>query len=358
MPSTIKLNRSLKYETFPHHCELGELNFWIKEYSVDGDEAVQPEDDRRLDLTEYQGWSEIEFTLCVDVPDSLLGDVLPEIGESTVVDPPDEGPANVVVAGHCVSTYTRAGTVLNNGDEVSAGTVDDTLTISEDDIADRLVLRPYLLRSKPLKSETESSLGLGSGHDYATEPGALLSDGSECRIEITEHEPGSDDVLQVERTSFERENEADETPFPPADRMYYLDLKRDPNNPVLYFNEDHEQVVDIVWNGDGTYDDLTAELIWDQVMTPVWARMTQVAADEYDPDADEWTPEWHPAVFEMLSEYLYEGEDKSPPKAAESLQKELGESPMAATERIDQAVQGLLEPAEQVSNHAQRVGDR
>lgn len=358
MSDTLKLNRSRKYDTFPHRCELGELDFWIKQYSVDGDEAVEPEDDSQLDVTEYQGWSEIEFTLCVDVPESLLDTVLPEIGESTAADAPDKGPANVVVAGHCVSTYTRAGTVLSNGNEVGPGTVDDTLTISQDDIADRLVLRPYLLRSEPLKRDTESLLELKSGHDYATESGVLLSDGRECQIEITEDDPGSDDVLQVERTSFERENEADETPFPPADRMYYLDLKRDPNNPVLYFNEDYERVVDIIWNGDGTYDDLTAEIIWDQVMMPVWTRMTQVAADEYDPDASEWTPEWHPAIFEMLSEYLYEGEDKSPEKAAEELQKELEESPMAATERIDQAVQGLLEPAEQISNHAQRVGSR
>lgn len=358
MSSTLQLNRSLKYEAFPHHCALGELDFWIEEYAVDGDEAVEPEDDRRLNLTEYQGWSEIEFTLCVSVPNSLLDEVLPEIGQSTAADPPDKGPANVVIAGHCVSTYTRAGTVLNDGDEVGAETVDDTLTISADNIEDRLVLRPYLLRSEPLKSKTESSLGLAPSHDYATEPGTLLSDGSECRIEITEEDPGSDDVLQVERTSFERENEDDETPFPPADRMYYLDLKRDPNNPVLYFNEDHDQVVDIVWNGDSNYDDLTAELIWDQVMTPVWTRMAQVAADEYNSDSEEWTPEWQPAVFEMLSEYLYEGEDKSPQKAAESLQEELEESPMAATERIEQAVQGLLNPAEQINNHAKRVGGR
>jgi len=202
-----------------------------------------------------------------------------------------------------------------------------------------------------------AAFNLDESHDFATEPGALLSDGSECRITIEKEDHGSDDVLQVERTSFEEENEDYETPFPPADQMYYLDLKRDPENPVLYFNEDHEQIVDIIWNGEGTYDELTAELVWDHVMSSVWARMLQIAADEYNSDASEWTPEWQPAVFEMMSAHLYD-DGTSPRKAAEFLQEELEESPLSATERIEQAVQGLLNPAEQFNNHTQRVGNR
>ncbi|AGB17583.1 hypothetical protein Halru_3017 [Halovivax ruber XH-70] len=356
MSSTLRLNRSLKYETFPHQCKLGELELRIENFSIDGDETVEADDDSNLDLTDYSGWSTIEFSLSVDVPADLLEEVLPEASESTAESPSASHPAKVIVAGHCVDTYTRAGTVL--GDDISAGTVSDSLTISSEDITQRVDLNPYLLRSEPLSEEKERSLGLDRTHDYATEPGAFLSDGRRCRITVEDEEAGSDDVLQVERTSFEEENENEDTVFPPADRMYYLDLKRDPNNPVLYFNEDHDQVVDIVWNGEGRYDDLTAELIWDQVMSSVWGRMTEVAAHEYDPDADEWDPEWQPAVFEMLTDYLYEDQDLSPRKAAEYLKEELEESPMTATEQIEQAVQGLLNPGQQLDNHARRVGDR
>lgn len=355
MSNTLRLNRALTYDTFPHRCRLGELDFWIEEFSIDGDETVEPTDNRRIDLTEYQGWSKIEFTLSVDVPAELLPEVLPD-----AIEAPEEGtdiayPAEIVVAGHCVDTYTRAGTVL--GERVGPGVVSDTLTISATDVTGILSLNPYLLRSRPLTEETAAKIGLDEAHDYAREQGALLSDGPQCRIDISEKEIGSDDVLQVERTSFEDENEDEDTPFPPADRMYYLDLKRDPSNPILFFNEDHERIVDIVWNGEGAYDDLTAELIWDHVMSTVWARMIQVAADEYDPDADEWKPEWQPAVFEMMTDDLYD-DDTSPQKAAEFLNEELEESPLSATERIEQAVQGLLDPAQQLDNHARRIGDR
>lgn len=355
MSETLRLNRSLTYEAFPHRCLLGELDFWIDEFAIDGDETVEPDDDRRIDLTEYPGWSEIEFTLSVEIPSGLLGEVLPEANDEDGGERPGPCPADVIVAGHCVETYTRAGTVL--GTDVSTGVVSDTLSIDADNLAGRLSLRPLLLRSESLDEETVASLGLDESHNYASVRGALLSDGSQCRIDIEEEAPGSDDVLQVERTSFEQENEDEETPFPPADRMYYLDLKRDPENPVLYFNEDHEQVVDIVWNGEGKYDELTAELIWDNVMSNVWARMLQVAADEYNPDVDEWTPEWQPAVFEMMVPHMYD-EGTSPQKAAEFLQEELEESPLSATERIEQAVQGLLNPAQQLDNHARRVGSR
>ncbi len=356
MSRTLRLNRSLKYDTFPHRCNLGELELRIEDYSVDGDETVEADDDSNLDLTEYNGWSTIEFSLSVEVPADLLEEVLPEADESTAESVSTSHPAKVVVAGHCVDTYTRAGTVL--GDGISAGTVSDTLTISSDTIARRVELNPYLLRSERFTEEKERSLGLNESHDYATEPGALLSDGQRCRITVEDEEAGSDDVLQVERSSFEEENEDEDTVFPPADRLYYLDLRRDPNNPVLYFNEDHDQVVDIVWNGEGRYDDLTGELIWDQVMSSVWARMTEVAADEYDPDAAEWTPEWQPAVFEMMTDHLYEERDVSPRRAAKFLKEELEESPMTATERIEQAVQGLLDPGQQLDNHARRIGDR
>lgn len=351
--NTLRLNRPLTYETFPHRCQPGELDFWIDEFAIDGDEAVEPDDARRIDLTEYHGWSEIEFTLSVKIPADLLGKVVPE----AKADDEYSGayPAHVVVAGHCVDTYTRAGTVL--GENVGAGIVSDTLTVNADNLAGTLILRPNLIRSKPLTGEAAESLGLDESHNYARERGALLSDGRRCRIDIEEDKPGSDDVLQVERTSFELENEDEDTPFPSADRMYYLDLKRDPANPVLFFNEDYEQIVDLVWNGEGRYDELTAEIVWDQVMSTVWSRMIQVAADEYNPDADEWTPEWQPAVFEIMTDHLYD-DSKSPQKAAEFLKEELEESPLSATERIEQAVQGLLNPAQQIDNHARRVGNR
>jgi len=355
MSSTLRLNRTLKYETFPHRCVLGQLDFWIKEFSIDGDDPVQPDNQRHLNLDDYQGWTEVEFTLKVEIPNDLLPKVFP--GDNSDRDS-DSYPGTVLVAGHCVETYTRAGVVLNEGGTVSATTVSGTLCIKSNNVVGKLSLHPYLLRSEPLTDANASALGLDSTHNYATEQGSILSDGPKSQIQVTDKEPGSDDVLQVERTSFEEENEDEDSPFPANDRMYYLDLKRDPDNPVLYFNEDHNQVVDIIWNGDGRYDDLTSDLVWDHVMSSVWARMVQVAADEYDSDAEAWTPEWQPAVFEMLNEHMYSDEDTSPRKAAEFLAEELDQDPLSATERIEQAVQGLLDPARQFDNHATRLGNR
>lgn len=353
-----RLNRPLRYETFPHRCELGELEFEITEFSVNDDDAVQPDDPRELELNEYEGWSEAELTLTVDIPDELLSEVFPEAAEREGDGSIESCPGNVVVAGHCVETYTRGGEILNDGGEVGHGPVSNTFTLSEENVAGVLELRPYLVRSRPLTTADADRLGLSETHDYATDVGAILSDGPKCIVEIEEDKPGSDDVLLVERISFEEENESDDSPFPPADRMYYLDLKRDPDQPVLYFNEDHEQIVDIVWNGDGRYDELTADLVWDHVMSSVWTRMVQIAAEEFDPESRTWTPEWQPAVFEMLNEHLYTEEDTSPDKAAEFLKRELQEDRLSATERIEQAVQGLLDPGQQFDNHVSRIGKR
>lgn len=356
MSPTLRLNRPLKYDTFPHKCALGELDFWIEEFAIDDDDAIEPENDRIIDLEEYSGWSEIEFTLTVEVPKSLLTEVFPtddEDGDST-----GSFPGDILVAGRCIDTYTRAGKVLNRGSPVTKGQVSGTLKVESENVAGTLSLYPYLLRSEPLTDADVNTFGLDSAHDYATKRGTILSDGLKCTIKINDEVPGRDDVLLTERTSFEEENEDEDSPFPPANRMYYLDLKRDPDNPVLYFNEDHSRIVDMLWNGDGQYDELTEDLVWDHVMSSVWSRMVQVAAKEYDPEADTWTPEWQPAVFEMLSEHLYPDEDRSPQKAAEFLQDTLNEDTMTATERIEDAVQGLLEPARQFENHASRVGDR
>lgn len=342
MTPDLRLSNSLQYDTLPYKSELDSLDLEITEFALGDDDPITPDDPTRLSLDEYSGWETVSLMLSVSVPDHVLNEVFP--GDSPY-------PGNVVVAGHCIDTYLRGGTILND-DEISPGTISDTYELSAEKIAGTVELTPYLIRSQPLDES-----GLDADHDYATIRGEMLANGATRLIQIDEQTPGQDDVLAVDRVSFEAENENEDSPFPDADRLYYLDLKRDPDNPILYFNEDHDRIVDLVWNADSTYEDRTADLIWDQVMTPVWTRMIQLAAIEYDPDVETWTPEWQPAVLDIASSHLYPDKDSSPQNAAQSLQVELNEDVLSGTERIENAVQGILRPATQLNDHITQLGN-
>lgn len=334
----IRLNKNLSYRTFPHRCEIGALRFDITEYSLDGRPPSVPETDGVVDVEDYEGWDTLSLELEVEIPEGLLGKVFPEFGEI---------PGMLVVAAHCRGTYLRDRLVLES-DPISSGTYTGTCEFSGDAVTDAIDLRPLLVRT----TDTSKSM------TYAAEAGVLVADGREWRVEISDDDVGSDDVLDVRTESFESENEEDpQTRFPEEDRLYYLDLESDPERPILWLNEDHDRIVDLMrGSSEGQYDRLTGDLAWDQVMTPVWTRLVTIAAVEYDPDDEEWTPEWQAAVFDELHGDLYE--DHTPEKAAERLQEDLTESTVQATKRIEDAVQGLLDPAEQFDKHVRGIGPR
>ena len=335
----IRLNKGLSYRTFPHRCELGSLDFSIIEYSLDGQSSSEPEAEQFIDVREYDGWDTLTLEVEVTIPEGLLGKVFPEFGEI---------PGMLVLSAHCRETYLRDRFVLAR-DPISSGTYTGTWEFDGRDVTGSLDLRPLLVRT----TDTSSPM------DYATEAGLFVADGHQWRIELSDNEEGDEGLLDIRSKRFSEEHESDaETRFPPADRMYYLDLELDPESPVLWLNEDHEEVVSLFSGPEGNYETLTSDLAWNQVMTPVWTRLVTIAATEYDADEDEWLPEWQGAIFDELQSEGLLYEDHTPEKAAERLNEDLSDSVVQATKRIEDAVQGRLELAKYYTKHSQQLGDK
>lgn len=332
----IRLNGGLSYRTYPHKCEPGALDFKIAEFSLDGGEPVEPERDGLVDLQEYPGWSVLKIKLEIRVPDGLLGKVFPEY---------DDIPGMLFVAAHCRATYSRERYVLSEA-PIGSGTYSKEVEIRSEDVRHSITFRPFLIRDK-------DATGF-QFENYAADAGVFVADGDEWYLDISAREDGDDHVLDVRKRKFSKEE--DDSRFPPEERMYFLDLEADPTKPVLWLNEDHHRVTELMWNGESQYDRLTEELIWDQVMTPVWTRLLTVAASEYDTDSDEWTREWHEAVFEQMHEYIYE-DDFTPEKTAEQLQSDLQDGVIKATKHIEDAVQAFLDPATHYTKHIQTYSE-
>lgn len=339
MTQKLRLNRSQSYGAFPHRCKPGGLEFEVVEYSLDGESPVEPDSANVVDLKDYEGWDTASLTVRAEVSEVVLQEVFPE---------DTDFPGRIVVAGHCRATYLRDRTVIAS-QPIDGGPYLTEVELNVDGVGGVVELRPYLVRA----SDRESI------DDYGVNEGVLLADGNEWTVEVTEDHAGGDDVLKVDRTSFADKHKTDEdTRFPPEEELYYLDLERDNANPLLWFNEDYREIINLVWAGESDYDKLTRGLVWDHVLSGVWARMITIAAIEFDAEDSEWTPEWHAGVFEVASQYLYPDEDPSPRKAAQFLRAELEEGGhVSATKRIETAVQEILDPASGFTDHIDRLGE-
>lgn len=332
----IRLNKNLSYRTFPHRCEPGALDFRISKFSLDDGELVEPEQDKFIDLHEYEGWENLTLILEVRIPDGLLGKVFPEY---------DNIPGMLVVAAHCRTTYLRDRIVLENA-PISSGTYRKEVNIEAGNVADSIDFRPFLIRTIDAENPVPGN--------YATDGGVFVSDGAEWYVDIEDEDSGDDNVLEVHKRKFSDEDE--KSRFPSEEQLYFLDLEGDPDKPVLWFNEDHVRVTELMWQGESQYERLTEDLVWNQVLTPVWTRLVTIASMEYDPDTEEWSREWQAAVFEQIYEHLYD-EDYSPEKTAEYLQQHLKEGTTLATRRIEDGVQTLLDPADDYTKHIQTLNE-
>lgn len=337
MSSQERLGRALTHDAFPHRCRLGSIEFEITEYSLDGRPSVTPDTDYEVDLIEYQGWDEVELTIKISVPEDVLAEVFPES---------EPYPGRLLVAGHCRATYLRDRKLVRDGN-VEAKTYTDEVSLKVQNVGGDVELRPLLVRDVPRVKRD----------DYGVSRGTLLADGPSWTIRISEDDAGGSQSLEVDYTSFaEKHEENDNTRFPTEDSLYYVDLERDPAQPVLWFNEDHERVVALLRSGESDVEAATQDTIWTQAITDTWSRMLVVAALEFDAEKTEWEPEWHAGIFDRAGQYLYPEEDISARGAAKRLREQFEEGGhVDATARIERAVQELLDTANSYETLVEKV---
>lgn len=339
MSPQLRLSRPLTHDAFPHICRPDDLEFEIVEYSLDDQPPVTPDTDGIVDLRDYEGWDTATLTAQVTTPNDVLNDVFPESSDF---------PGQVVVAGDCRATYLRDRKILTSA-PIEDETHTDEIELKVNGVGGTVELHPYLVRASD-----RDPVG-----DYGVREGVLLADGREWTVEVTEEDEGMENDLTVDKTSFSEKHEGEgETRFPPEEELYYLDIEQDKATPVLWFNEDHQEIVNIVWAGESDYDKLTEGLVWNHVVSGVWERMITIAAMEFDAEESEWTPEWQAGVFDKASQYLYPDENPDPRLAAKYLQEEFQEGgQVSATKRIERAVQEIIDPASGFTDHIDRLGE-
>lgn len=336
----LRLERPLETRAIPHRYVPDGLDFEIVTYEIDGTGAAEPEDASEIRLDEWDDWETLELGIRIAIDDDTFEHVFHP-------DEREEAPGMLVVAARCRDTYLRKRIVVEEN-PVEPSTYEDEVSLRREDVRDEVKLTAYLIRAR----EPEEAVDVSG--NYGTEEGLRLADGSARPLRLDVDDEGRDEFLPVLDKSF---SDAPER-FPPEDRLYYLDFENDRGDPTLWLNQDHPAILQVMDSDSRQYDKLTDPLIWNQFMAPVWTRLLTIAAREYDPESDEWEPEWQATVFEQVHERLYEDEDVGPEEAARRLHEALDESSYEATRRIEDAVQTLLEMTDHLENHIERRRDR
>lgn len=336
--SELLVTRPLATSELPYRCERRSLVFEIDEFSLDGTGSVEPEADGRLNLEEWDSWNTVELDVSVTVDEEVVERVFAPWEY-------DEPPAQLIVAVRCRDTYLRERFVIKD-DPVKPEIHEDTITLEQNDLHDRVELHAYLIRATDIDDAPGS---------IATEAGLYLADSESWIISLDAPEDGTSNLLPTVPKSFSEARAEGEERFPPEDHLYYLDFESDRSDPTLWINEDHSLIKTVMGSDSRQYDRKTQELIWNQIMTPAWTRLVMVAASEFDAEGLEWDYDWQAGVFHHVHDLLYE--DVEPLEAAATLQEALSESSYEATRRIEEAVQELLEPAKYFNDHIESRRD-
>lgn len=332
MSKEVQISSPLRRDVLPHRVRHKALEFEVAEFSVDDRDGVPVEDDRIVPLAEYGNWEDVEITVSIDVESEVLDYVFAAS---------EDYPGRVLVTGHCVETYLRDSETVAKP-PLGEPPYEADLSLKSNQVAESVKLEPYLVYA-------------GDGREpegFASTPGALLADGRSWDVKISEEGDQSNDLLDISKTSFAEKTDGR---FPPESTLYYLDLNYDPDNPILWFNTDHSAVTSMMRESDTEYETATENLVWNDVLANVWTRLVLIAAADYDPEGGSLDREWEEAVMGELSQSLFPDERPSPEKTAERLSEQInGGGVVAATERIERAVQEFLETAAYFENHVEK----
>lgn len=273
--------REQRFFPWAHESQGLELSILGGQLDAQRLEVVDPHS-HILDLS--AAWQRARLVLEIRAPQSLFEQVLPSHEHA---DPP----VAVLVAWRCVRTYLRRRVARLDWAQGDAGRFELALELDRDELADRVEVDAFLLRSR---AESQPTPG------FAARVGARLVTARPWILQIDEPVRRSGNYLDIQYRSFARE-----LAIAPHHRtaLYRLELERE--DPILYLNADHEQVRAVLDNkGTRGRRARTRELLFERIESGVWTQMLVHSSARLAQDGELAYP-WEQAILDQWLPRLY-----------------------------------------------------
>lgn len=285
-----------------------------------------------LDLSTSR-WSTVELEVSVSL----------EAGLFDAVFPPDERgrpPGRLLVTVVCPATRVRRRIVLADGG-LEARSYRGGVSLAIGELAGTVELTPLLVRAAG-RAESDDGYGAAAHERLAT--GRTL----EVRVDVVR--PPSGDYLDVKYEDFRA---VGQPKFPRADAMYQLDCEGDA--PVLWLNAGHPKVCEVL-NSAGSVGRVarTRDVLFAAIAHAVWSQLFWRAARTVH-RVGETVQDWEAAVLAYLLPATYPDAANQESRLV-ALREDLeAGSDDAVMERLDGALQDLLEPGRHANSLAEEL---
>lgn len=305
------------------------LKFTVTDCRVDGSSIDFTPDHRVLPVFTNDNWERVSIHGTLTVKDEVVQTVFPE-------EERDEPPGDLYVAVRSLETIYRdrinvAQTPLRPGD------YDVTVTLSFDQVRGDVQLVPFLVRGdKEGPDDVE----------HATTPGVRLASGKPWTVRVDQ----KDDDTEVQFMDGETKSFGEDPSLPSSDHLYYLDL-RNPEQPKLWLNEDHQRITEVIHeNGTMGAGARMRDVILDEIQYPVWTQLLMRTASDIDSETNQPKHEWQEVVLTMFGEDMYGVNDEE--QVAKRIRSDVSDSEEIPylLEKVDSALQKHIQPREQLIN--------
>jgi len=277
---------SLVTQSLPHNYEREAIEFDVEEFLLDGEPLEERGEvdgnDRYLSLVDEGGWQ----TLTISGTTTLRSETLQEVF------PPDEWdspPGRLALVKTNPLAIHRSRSVLKDP-PVEDGMETFEVHIERSEHRGIVKVEPFLTRA--------SERGPGATN-CASKAGSRLANGLEWSIRLDEPSDGGGLLMPI------IENFADNDRFPDENHIHYLSLD-EPQNPQLYLNRDHPQVVKVLQNEGATGGPpRLRDILYDYIEHSVWTQLLVQTARDTDTDTGETKHSWQEDVLDLFLDELY-----------------------------------------------------
>lgn len=291
---------SLVTQSLPHNYEHEALTFEVDSFELDGtprgDRGELDTKDRYLSLADESGWGTLEVSGTVELQAETIQEVFPP-------DEWDAPPGRIAIVKTNPLAIHRSRTILSEP-PLEEGTQSFEFEINRDNHRGTVQLEPFVARSEARAP---------GATNCASKVGARLVDDVPWTIQVDEPTDGGGLLMPI------IEDFEDKDRFPDENHVHYLSL-RDPQNPQLYLNSDHPQVVEVLNNEGSTGGPpRLRDVLYDYIEHSVWTQLIIQTARDTDPDTGETKHEWQNDVLDIFLDNLYPDVEEEDEEAAARL---------------------------------------
>lgn len=310
------------------------LDLSVDNATLDDDNHTVGEDGGRwTGLDVDTEWETVQLSLTVSVPEDVVKAVF---SDEELSEPP----------GRLYLTVRSPETILRErfdvaGPPIEPRTYDVTLPLSRSKLRGKVLLTPHLVRAGDPVSGTDP---LDDGDSmYASTGGLEVATGPAWTLIVDAPDEAESQLLDGGVVSF-----TDHAWLPSSDHLYHLRIDGGAT-PELWLNADHGRVVEVLHN-EGTVgtEARLRDVALDQVQQSVWTQLLVRTAADADPETGTVRYPWQETVLELFGRSLCETDDTE--TAARELARRISTPNGAAllVEDVEEAVQGFVDPREQL----------